>query len=172
MTTVYSGLLYILMDVTLFPFDKTPGFWIYRVHTQSGALLRRSFQAAGYDLTPEQWFILTRLREDQGMSQSRLGEKSFKDRHNITRILNLLEKRGYIERRANKKDTRAYRIFLTESGKTIQEELTGTVLNHLRHIYSGISNKDLSHMLKVLKQIVSNIESKDTTSHGDEQCTE
>ena len=36
-------------------------FWVYRTYIQSVAVLRRAFQAAGYDLTPEQWGVLARV---------------------------------------------------------------------------------------------------------------
>ena len=74
--------------------DESLGFWIYRIYAQASSRLRRTFQAHGYDCTPEQWGVMTRLRDEEGMNQSQLGERTFKDRHNITRILDLLEKRG------------------------------------------------------------------------------
>jgi DNA-binding MarR family transcriptional regulator len=79
--------------------DESLGFLLYRSHIQVSAALRNAFQDAGYDLTPEQWAVLLRLREQEGLNQSNLGEKTYKDRHNITRILKQLDKRGYIEKR-------------------------------------------------------------------------
>ena len=112
------------MKVKSYSLDESLGFWVYRIHTQGTNALRRAFQAAGYDLTPEQWGLLARLREAEGSNQTQLGEKMLKDRHNITRILNLLEKRGYIERRPDEADKRIYRVFLTKSGRAVQEKLT------------------------------------------------
>ncbi len=63
------------MKVKSYSLDESLGFWVYRVHTQGTNALRRAFQAAGYDVTPEQWGVLARLREQEGTSQTQLGRK-------------------------------------------------------------------------------------------------
>ncbi|MFC1875817.1 MarR family transcriptional regulator [Thermodesulfobacteriota bacterium] len=40
-----------------------------------------------------------------------------KDRHNITRILNLLEKNGFISRTPDGEDKRRLNVYLTKEGK-------------------------------------------------------
>lgn len=136
------------------------GFSIYRLYNQGSNLLRKTFQSEGYDLTPEQWGILTRLREEEGLNQSHLGEKTFKDRHNITRILNLLEKRGCIERRADKTDRRIYRLFLTQTGQDLQEKLKPIVVAHREAIFEGLSREDIQAMQRIVEHIVKNVEKR------------
>ena len=148
------------MEIKLFPLNESLGFWVYRIRTQNVAVLRRAFQVAGYDLTPEQWGVLARVGKHEGMSQSQLGKETFKDRHNITRIVNILQKRGYIERRPDKMDKRAYRLFLTKPGKIIRKELAPVVLNHLREMFSGLSSEDLQTLLRIFKHTVNNLEKK------------
>jgi DNA-binding MarR family transcriptional regulator len=140
--------------------DESLGFSIYRVHTQGTNALRRAFQAAGYDVTPEQWGVLARLRDKEGTNQTQLGEKALKDRHNITRILNLLEKRRYIERRPDKADKRVYRVFLTAAGRAAQEELAPIVLNHRRLTFKGLTRENLRTMRLLLERIVKNLEER------------
>jgi DNA-binding MarR family transcriptional regulator len=140
--------------------QESLGFSIYRLFTQSSNLLRRTFQAEGFDLTPEQWGVLTRLREGEGMNQSHLGEKTFKDRHNITRILNLLEKRGCIERRPDDADRRVYRLFLTESGLALQKQLDVIVRDHRAAIFKGLNTDDMEELMRVFDQIFGNIEKR------------
>ncbi len=142
----------------LFPIDELLAFWVYRMQTQGASLLWRRFRTAGHDITPEQFGVLARLREQPGVSQSRLGERMLKDRHNLTRILNLLEKRGCIERRPDSADKRIYRLFLTETGRNLQEELTPIVTGHLDQLFNGLTPEDCKNMRRVLEQIVGNIE--------------
>lgn len=136
------------------------GFSIYRLFSQSSNLLRRTFQAEGLDLTPEQWGVLTRLREEEGMNQSHLGEKTFKDRHNITRILNLLEKRGCIERRPDEGDRRIYRLFLTESGLALQKRLDVIVRAHRAALFKGLQTADMKALQERFDLIIRNIEKR------------
>lgn len=140
------------------PLYEALGFWIYRLYNQGSTLLRKTFQIEGYDLTPEQWGVLTRLREEEGLNQRHLGEKTFKDRHNITRILNLLEKRDCIERRADKTDRRIYRLFLTKTGQDVQEKLNTIVVTHREAIFEGLSREDIQAMQRIVEHIVKNVE--------------
>ncbi|MGD0274730.1 MAG: MarR family transcriptional regulator [Syntrophales bacterium] len=141
----------------LFLLDESPSSWIYRVHIQGIAALRNAFLEAGFDLTPEQWAIMARIRGHEGLSQSQLGEKTFKDRHNINRIINILEKRGYTERRPDEDDKRAYRLFLTEFGMDTLKKSTSIVLKHYKRRFSGISAGELDALRRILDHIVKNI---------------
>jgi DNA-binding MarR family transcriptional regulator len=141
-----------------FPLDDSPSFWIYRIHIQGVNLLRKTLQASGYDLTPEQCGVLVRLRECQGINQSQLGKRVFKDRHSITRILNLLEKRDYIERRPDEADKRIYRIFLTESGAAVRDRLIPLISRHFDRVFEGLTEEDILLMRRTLKHIIKNIE--------------
>jgi DNA-binding MarR family transcriptional regulator len=138
--------------------DDSPGFWVYRAHTQGSNLFRKMLQTAGYDLTPEQCAVLIRLRELQGMNQSQLGKRLLKDRHNITRLLDLLEARGFIERRADEADKRIYRIFLTEAGRVFADKLTPLVDDYFSHMLEGLTDEDVSVMRRTLGRIIGNLE--------------
>jgi DNA-binding MarR family transcriptional regulator len=136
------------------------GFSIYRLYSQASNLLRRTFQAEGFDLTPEQWGVLTRLREEEGMNQSHLGEKTFKDRHNITRILNVLERQGCIERRADTADKRVYRLFLTPSGLALQNKLDRLVKAHREAVFKGLNPTERESLQRIISRIIGNIEKR------------
>lgn len=144
-------------NIELFSLDKSLGFWLYRSHIQVSAALRQVFQDTGYDLTPEQWSVLLRLQEQEGLNQSQLGEKTFKDRHNITRILKQLDKRGYIEKRQDEKDKRVFHIYITPLGHDIFNELKPIVLKHRNRVCKGFSKDDLSKIQDYLDQIVKNL---------------
>ncbi len=139
-------------------YTESPSFWIYRAYIEGVAALRKSFLAAGVDLTPEQWGIMARIGDEEGLSQSKLGEKAFKDRHTINRIINILEKNGYIERRPDEYDKRAYKLFLTASGMKTLKKSTPVVLQHLKKRFKGITAEDLAALNRILKHIVTNIE--------------
>jgi MarR family transcriptional regulator, organic hydroperoxide resistance regulator len=145
---------------TFYFLDESLGFWLYRSHSRVSAALRQTFQDAGYDLTPEQWAVLYRLREQEGINQMQLSEKTFKDRHNITRILKQLDKRGYIEKRNDKNDKRAYRIYLTQSGRSFYDHIVPFVLKHRNNVCKGLKAKDLLDIRKYLEQVIHNLDNK------------
>jgi DNA-binding MarR family transcriptional regulator len=144
--------------VEVYPIEELLPYWVYRVQTEGVALLGRRFKGAGIDVTPEQFGVLARLAVEQGMNQAQLAERILKDRPNMTRILNQLEKRGYIERRPDTSDRRIFRIFLTKSGKGVQEELMPIFVRHLDELLDGIRDPDEKITRRILKRIVNNIQ--------------
>ncbi len=133
-------------------------FWIYRAHMEGTAVLRRSFQEAGFDVTPEQFGVLAAVVEQEGLNQSIIGERTYKDRHNITRILNHLQKKGCIERRPDGGDKRIYRIYPTKEGSRIYDGLVPLVVDYFNRSLAGINEKAKATMRKNLEHVVENIE--------------
>ncbi len=104
------------LKVSVFPRSESPGFMILRASSLMNARLSTFFQTKGFNVTPEQWSILGSLLEIDGIHQSLLAKKTAKDRHNITRMLNLLEERGLIRRERHHTDKRRLLVYLTKDG--------------------------------------------------------
>ncbi len=141
----------------VFPLDDSPGFIIHLLDTQMKAALQRAFQSKGFDLTPEQWGLLNRLWETEGIHQSILAERTRKDRHNITRILNLLEKKGLTKRVPDLDDRRRYKIYLTGAGRDLKKKLPPIVTDLLQKCFTGLTQKDLQDLERVHKHILKNL---------------
>ena len=67
--------------------EKSIGFIIYRSALKMKSTLQRILKDRGFDITPEQWGILRVLREEEGISQKEIGDRLFKDKPNVTRML-------------------------------------------------------------------------------------
>ena len=146
------------INKTKFKQENSPGFIIHRLDTLLKLALRHAFQEKGFDFTAEQWGVLFRLYGREGIHQSELGDRTGKDRHNITRILNLLEKKGYIRRVPDEHDRRRYNIFLTEKSREIEERLTSTAFDFLEKAFTGLTRKEIMEMQKVHQHIIGNVE--------------
>jgi DNA-binding MarR family transcriptional regulator len=121
--------------------------------------LHRAFQSEGFNVTPEQWTVLSSLWEAEGVHQSLLAEKTLKDRHNITRILNLLERAGLVRRETDRGDLRRQRVYLTEAGKALKPELVRIAIDFLQKALAGMSQEDLNSMQRILGQVLDNLDS-------------
>lgn len=141
----------------VFPLDSSPGYIIHRADMQMKAGLSRVFQANGFDITPEQWGVLSRLWQSEGIHQSELAARTAKDRHNITRILSLLEKNGYVHRVPDIEDKRRQRVYLTPDGHTLQNKLTPLVIGFLQTCFEGLSQKDVHAFRRILNRIANNL---------------
>jgi DNA-binding MarR family transcriptional regulator len=73
--------------------------------------------------TRAQWVVLFRLREQEGLSQVDLAEVLELQPISLVRLLDRLVEQGLVQRRHDPKDRRANRLFLTEAGRHLVDEL-------------------------------------------------
>jgi DNA-binding MarR family transcriptional regulator len=139
--------------------EDSPGYIIHRLDSLAKLALQRAFQSEGFNFTAEQWGVLLKLYENEGIHQSELGARAGKDRHNITRILNGLEKNGYVQRVPDKNDMRRFNIFLTNKSRDIEDKLTFIAIDLLERAFAGLSKKEVREMRRFHDHIIANIES-------------
>jgi DNA-binding MarR family transcriptional regulator len=100
--------------------------------------------------------IITKSGGSMKANLNELAKRSHKDRHNMTRILNLLERNEFIYRRPDEKDKRLLLVYLTDNGKAIRKRLTSTVLEYLAFTFRGVSIKQLNEMQRLHLHILLN----------------
>lgn len=120
--------------------------------------LEVSFEKNNYDITALQWMVLGVIYENNGITQNELSKRSKKDKTNIARITDKLEKKDLIERVQDDIDKRVFRLFTTDLGKTIREKLTLIVVEEIKKSTVGISEDEYTMCLNILKRIYSNLE--------------
>jgi DNA-binding MarR family transcriptional regulator len=79
--------------------------------------------AADFDLTPMQAWTLKLLVADEPSTMSELASALSCDASNVTAIVDRLESRGFVERRAAGHDRRVKVLRVTESGKVAHARL-------------------------------------------------
>ena len=80
-------------------------------------LLNRRFLKAGFNLSREQYELLRVLWQKDNVNQQFIAKALRKDKYNVTKLLNVLQKRGYVQRKASKEDKRNNFVVLTDMGK-------------------------------------------------------
>lgn len=144
--------------MTNFNLDDSYGYLINLAAQRLKYELHQTFQARGYDVTPEQWAVLNRLWEEDGLSQVELAERTFKDKPVTTRILSLLEKKGIVVRRSDESDGRVLRVFLTKTGKDLKDKLIPCAQEVLVRSGRDLTKEDVAKFKLTLNQILSNLE--------------
>jgi len=84
--------------------------------------LQKKFNAAGLNITIEQWSVLYHLWKQEGISQQELCNATFRDKPSITRLVDNLEKLNLVKRVASENDRRINQIYLTKQAQKLQEE--------------------------------------------------
>ena len=118
---------------------------------------RQCFKNNNFDITPEQFVIIEVLMHHDGLYQRQLSEITLKDRPNITRIINILEKGGYVERRSDKNKRKVFKIYLTQKAKDIFPLLQKVTQDYRKVMAEGIKKEELEICLKVLNQVLQNL---------------
>jgi DNA-binding MarR family transcriptional regulator len=142
---------------SVFPREQSPGYLIYRAANQMKVGLWREFLAKGFSVTPEQWGVLSALWEADGMHQASLAKRTAKDRHNIARILHLLEKARLVRREKDPEDKRCLRVYLTGEGKALQSKLVPIVTDFLHAALAGLGDHELGQLRRILGIIDDNL---------------
>jgi DNA-binding MarR family transcriptional regulator len=131
--------------------DNSFGFILNHAGRRLTQLLNSHFQP--YDMTTEQWVVLNRLADEDGITQKLLAVRAEKDQTNITRILDQLERKGFVERRANETDRRSFLTFITKQGKDLNDVLTPIEQKVIDSVLSGFTEEQTSILRGMLIQL-------------------
>jgi DNA-binding MarR family transcriptional regulator len=100
-----------------------------------------------------EWYILRSLFERDGQHASELANTVGRAATSFTPNLDKLQKKGYIERRPDKADRRAVRIYLTASADRCRDEVMNSAHELDEHIKSLFSKDEFESFQKVLARL-------------------
>lgn len=144
------------MDI--FASEANYGFLIEVTMKRIKQALQRKFSELDIDLTVDQWVILDILKIEDGISQHEIGNICFKDAPTLTRILDLMARKGLILRRTQEKDRRKFEIRLTSFGITMHTTSAPVVQQLRAEGRADLSAQDMHDLFRILRQINANIE--------------
>lgn len=119
--------------------------------------VHHTMQKAGYDIRPEQMMVLGLLWRRDGISQKEICEFTGKSKSNITRTLDKLAKREWVYRQTDPEDRRSFKIFLTDEGKNLKEELFPIMDEILNIAFSDFNREEFIKFHDLLDKITKNL---------------
>ncbi|MFB9326779.1 MarR family winged helix-turn-helix transcriptional regulator [Paenibacillus aurantiacus] len=131
--------------------DDSLGFLINHAGRRLTLLLALRYQP--HEITTEQWSVLNRLYEQDGITQKELARRSEKDQTNITRILDQLERKGLAVRKANEADRRSFLTYITPKGRELNETLLPIEQEVIQSVLGGMNTDDVAQLRRLLKQV-------------------
>lgn len=117
---------------------------------------QRNIDKINEDITIDQWLILKTIHDYPNISQREIAEHVFKDDASITRMINLLVKKGFLERSMHSEDRRRFGLELTILGEKTKEELMPVILQNRETALKGLSQEEISTLKKLLQKITEN----------------
>ncbi len=116
-------------------------------------------KAMKYDATMTMAFTLLSI-DAEGTPSTALGPKMGMESTSLSRLLNTMEEKGYIERKPNPEDGRGVLIFLTEQGKEKRDLSKKTVLEFNNGLLENIAPEKMEHFFEVIEAIKEQIKKK------------
>ncbi|MBE6290172.1 MAG: MarR family transcriptional regulator [Bacteroidaceae bacterium] len=151
-----------MKGIEQFDFDVTLIFAVLngRVSAAINRRLVMDFNEKGIDISPEQLTVLSLLWKKDRVTQQELCNITFKDKPNMTRLIDSLEKKGLAKRITDENDKRNNLILLTPEGKAIEEKAFLVANATMREALVNVTPQELAIGQDLLKKIFNNMQGK------------
>jgi len=108
-------------------------------------------------ITVDQWVLLKIIEEHGQISQVDIAQEALKDTASITRILDLLQKKGLIQRIDDDFDRRKYLISLTADGQDFFNRMLPQISQIRDQVVKGLSKEEIQALKATLNKIRRNL---------------
>lgn len=119
--------------------------------------LTAKFQAEGIDMTAEQWGAILMLLNKQAATQRQIGEKLCLEKSSVSRLMDGLERRGWIIRTRDPHDSRQKRITPTPKVMETAERCAAIARAILKDAQRGTTEAEQLAGQAFLQRIIGNL---------------
>jgi DNA-binding MarR family transcriptional regulator len=113
-------------------------------------------------LTPEQFLLIDLLWNQGSMSQQQLADQMHKDKNSVTKLVDAIERKGFVYRQQNASDRRSNTLVLTEKALELRDHAKQKGISILDEMLEGISEAELKSFLSTLNKLNVNMTIEDT----------
>lgn len=110
-----------------------------------------------YGLTSGQPKVLDYLKDHDGASQKEIAAACHIEAGSLTSVLNRMEEKHMIERRNLNGNRRTFHIFMTESGKNLQQKVDSTFQNLEKEVFHDIPEEERKQFMQTFEKIYENL---------------
>lgn len=126
----------------------------YHLRMAQIALFRDFAQGPGeLDVTPGLFGILVIIEANPDLKQSDLARAAQLDRSTVVTVIDNLERRGLVERRAALHDRRSNAIRLTADGIALLRKLKRQVAQHEKRLLGNFSETERQQLFALLQKV-------------------
>jgi DNA-binding MarR family transcriptional regulator len=113
---------------------------------------------ASQSITFQQWIVLMHLRDGIATTTAGLCQEIRHDSGAMTRLLDQLEERGFIERQRQAADRRVIDLALTPAGRKMVESLVPLTVDTLNSALTGFTKTEVQQLQGLLRRIITRVE--------------
>ena len=128
------------------------GYLVRRLYTLLLARFEGALAQADFTLT--QWIVLIQVRDGLARTASDIANDLGHDSGALTRVVDQLERRGYLQRNRSAKDRRVVELKLTPAGNAIIDELLPLVVDHTNAALAPLSKSEFVQLRSYLVRLL------------------
>ena len=102
------------------------------------------------DIGHSGWIVLSRLWEEDGLSQQEISDRSGVAKPNISTYIDMLEKGDYVVRVDDLADRRNYKIYMTQKAKKLKEKCQALAQQSNEETMQHLTDAEKKVLLKLL----------------------
>lgn len=108
-------------------------------------------------LTRAKWTLIVAVSRNPGATQRMIAEVLNVREITAGRLIDRLCEEGYLQRRANPSDRRAYSVYLATAAQPVLEKLDELAKVHEADLFAGLEDEDLEKLDSLLDHISRNL---------------
>jgi DNA-binding MarR family transcriptional regulator len=106
-----------------------------------------------YGVTADQLVLLSRLADQDAITQQELARRASSDPNTVRSMLVLLQRRGFVQRRQHDSDGRANCVVLTAKGRRMFATMLDATAHCRRQMLSAVKSGSIKDLSQNLRQI-------------------
>lgn len=136
------------------PNDHSIGRWISIIYRYAQNYMTKELEP--YNIGSGQFMFLLTLYKEDGIHQEKLSCYLNIDKGTTARAIKKLEREGYVIRKEDMEDRRAYKVFLTEKAIEIQPIVYKALMNWTDVLSKDFTSDEKEMILVLLKRMAEN----------------
>ena len=104
-----------------------------------------------------EWRVIACLYDQNGLMTTKLAEYALMEQSRLTRILDQMDQKGWVERCIDPEDRRRVRVYLTETGNGLAKTLVEEAKIHEEKLLSILKDTDAARLKPALQALLANL---------------
>ncbi len=106
-----------------------------------------------YGISIAEWRVMANVYEHGELMSKAIASLTNMDKVKVSRAVQTLEEKGWIQKKGSAADNRAYFIVLTAKGKAMMKKMVPRVLTWQSELLKTVSKKELTVFLKTVAKL-------------------
>jgi len=141
-------------DASNYTPDESIGYLLKRTGSVLSGTIDRAL--AEFEMTHAQLGIFLKLLHKHADTAADLARETMSDTGSMTRILDRLEEKGFVQRTRSHADRRVVQVALTPKGVLLADRMTEVAVNALNHHLRGFDVDEVGQFKDFLRRMIAN----------------